>query len=37
MQLANQSGEPDQKMSPSTYAALIDSLFTDPGRCLRVR
>lgn len=31
MQLANQSGEPDQKMSPSIYAALIDSLFTDPG------
>jgi len=31
MQLANQSGEPGQKMSPSIYAALIDSLFTDPG------
>jgi diguanylate cyclase (GGDEF)-like protein len=31
MQLANQSGESDQKMSPSIYAALIDSLFTDPG------
>ena len=30
MQLANQSGESDQKMSPSIYAALIDSLFTDP-------
>ena len=29
MQLANQSGESDQKMSPSIYAALIDSLFTD--------
>ena len=27
MQLANQSGEPDQKMSPSIYAALVDSLF----------
>ena len=31
MQLANQNGEADQKMSPSIYAALIDSLFTDPG------
>ena len=31
MQLANQNGESDQKMSPSIYAALIDSLFTDPG------
>ena len=31
MQLANQSGESDQKMSPSIYAALINSLFTDPG------
>jgi diguanylate cyclase (GGDEF)-like protein len=31
MQLAHQSGEPDQKMSPSIHAALIDSLFTDPG------
>ena len=31
MQLAHQSGEPDSKMSPSIYAALIDSLFTDPG------
>ncbi|MGB8399438.1 putative bifunctional diguanylate cyclase/phosphodiesterase [Bradyrhizobium sp.] len=31
MQLAHQSGEPDQKASPSIYAALIDSLFTDPG------
>src|SRR2546427_190978 len=31
MQLANQSGESDQKVSPSIYAALIDSLFTDPG------
>ena len=31
MQLANQSGESDQKISPSIYAALIDSLFTDPG------
>ena len=27
MQLANQSGESDQKMSPSIRAALIDSLF----------
>ena len=31
MQVANQSGESDQKMSPSIHAALIDSLFTDPG------
>jgi diguanylate cyclase (GGDEF)-like protein len=31
MQVADQSGESDQKMSPSIYAALIDSLFTDPG------
>ena len=31
MQLANQNGESDQKMSPSIHAALIDSLFTDPG------
>ena len=31
MQLAGQSKDPDQKMSPSIYAALIDSLFQDPG------
>jgi hypothetical protein len=31
MQLASQTGDPDQKMSPSIYAALIDSLFQDPG------
>src|SRR3954465_8203454 len=31
MQLANQSGDPDQKMSPSIYTALVDSLFQDPG------
>ena len=31
MQVANQSGDPDQKMSPSIYAALVDSLFQDPG------
>jgi diguanylate cyclase (GGDEF)-like protein len=31
MQLANQSRDSGQKMSPSIYAALIDSLFTDPG------
>ncbi len=31
MQLANQSGEPGQKASPSIAAALIDSLFQDPG------
>ena len=30
MQLASQSGEPDQKISPSIYAALIDSLFESP-------
>jgi diguanylate cyclase (GGDEF)-like protein len=30
MQLASQSGESDQKMSPSIYAALIDSLFQNP-------
>ena len=31
MQLASQTGDSDQKMSPSIYAALIDSLFQDPG------
>lgn len=31
MQLAKESGENDQKMLPSIHAALIDSLFTDPG------
>jgi diguanylate cyclase (GGDEF)-like protein len=31
MQLASQPGDPDQKMPPSIYAALIDSLFQDPG------
>ena len=31
MQLASQGKEPDQKMSPSIYTALIDSLFQDPG------
>ena len=30
MQLASQTEEPDQKSSPSTYAALIDSLFQNP-------
>ena len=30
MQLASQTEEPDQKASPSTYAALIDSLFQNP-------
>ena len=30
MQLASQSGEPDQKISPSIYTALIDSLFQNP-------
>jgi diguanylate cyclase (GGDEF)-like protein len=31
MQFASQTRDPDQKMSPSIYAALIDSLFQDPG------
>ena len=31
MQLASQTRDPDQKMSPSIYAALIDSLFQNPG------
>jgi diguanylate cyclase (GGDEF)-like protein len=30
MQLASRTGEPDQKISPSIYAALIDSLFQNP-------
>src|SRR3981081_2244370 len=30
MQLASQSGKPDQKVSPSIRAALIDSLFETP-------
>ncbi len=30
MQLASQSGQPDQKVSPSIRAALIDSLFENP-------
>jgi diguanylate cyclase (GGDEF)-like protein len=30
MQLATQSDEPDQKISPSIYTALIDSLFQNP-------
>jgi diguanylate cyclase (GGDEF)-like protein len=30
MQLATQSDEPDQRISPSIYAALIDSLFQNP-------
>jgi len=34
MQLANQSGEPDQKMSPYLRAALIDSLFETPAPLL---
>jgi diguanylate cyclase (GGDEF)-like protein len=34
MQLANQSGEPDQRMTPSIRAALIDSLFETPGPLL---
>jgi diguanylate cyclase (GGDEF)-like protein len=31
MQLAGPTTDSDQKMSPSIYAALIDSLFQDPG------
>jgi diguanylate cyclase (GGDEF)-like protein len=31
MQLAKENGEVDQKMSPSIHAALIESLFTNPG------
>ena len=31
MQLASETGDPDDKMPPSIYAALIDSLFQDPG------
>jgi diguanylate cyclase (GGDEF)-like protein len=31
MQFASQTRDSDQKMSPSIYAALIDSLFQDPG------
>ena len=34
MQFASQTKDPDQKMSPSIYAALIDSLFQDPGPML---
>ncbi len=30
MQFTGQNGEPDQKVSPSIYAALIDSLFQNP-------
>jgi diguanylate cyclase (GGDEF)-like protein len=31
MQLAGQHTDPDQKISPSIYAALVDSLFQNPG------
>jgi diguanylate cyclase (GGDEF)-like protein len=31
MQLASETGDSDAKMPPSIYAALIDSLFQDPG------
>jgi diguanylate cyclase (GGDEF)-like protein len=31
MQLTGRAQDPDQKMSPSIYAALVDSLFQDPG------
>ena len=34
MQLANQPRETDQKMSPTIYAALIDSLFEASGAVL---
>jgi diguanylate cyclase (GGDEF)-like protein len=34
MQLASQSGEPDQKVSPAIRAALIDSLFETPAPLL---
>lgn len=34
MQLANQHGEPDQRVSPSIRAALIDSLFETPAPLL---
>jgi len=30
MQLASQSRDPDQEMSPSIYAAMVDSLFMNP-------
>ncbi|MEA2837971.1 MAG: hypothetical protein QOD89_2521 [Bradyrhizobium sp.] len=31
MQLAGQTNDPDQKISPSIYTALVDSLFQNPG------
>src|SRR3981081_456774 len=31
MQIDGQTKDPDQKMSPSIYAALVDSLFQNPG------
>jgi diguanylate cyclase (GGDEF)-like protein len=31
MQLAGQTTDPDQKISPSIYTALVDSLFQNPG------
>ena len=34
MQLASQSGDPDQKLSPSIHAALINSLFETPAPLL---
>jgi diguanylate cyclase (GGDEF)-like protein len=34
MQLANQSAEPDQRMTPSIRAALLDSLFETPATML---
>ena len=30
MQFASQTGEPDQSMSPTISAALVDSLFMNP-------
>ncbi len=37
MQLASQTKDSDQKISPSIYAALINSLFRIPDRCLPAR
>ena len=31
MQLAKETGEVDRKMSPLIHAALVESLFTNPG------
>jgi len=37
MQLADHTKDSDQKMSPSIYAALVDSLFQDPDLCSQAR